>query len=118
MKTLTSSLLLAIFTLTTQVSLATGNESATLNSIIQECERQMLSGVCFAQTERNYPGDNETILLSGAGRVSRKIYYEIMKKYNIKNPSDISMCKFALRKITLYPGSDYEKISRAMWTPK
>ena len=58
-----------------------------------------------------------TILISGAGRVPYKAYSEYTDKINDKNPNDFSMCYLARHYMMTNPGSDQDKIARALWKP-
>lgn len=86
-------------------------------SVASECAKQMAMGVCMATPDRSSVTPGQTMLIAGMGRVQYSAYLDYMDKYNPANPSDPAMCDLALTHMTASPGSDHDKIARALWTP-
>lgn len=102
------------------IDCSVGNALETLASpmdIRAECVRQMAAGICISKPTSSNLKPRQTILLSGAGKVSYAAYLDYVEKYNIKSPTDTSMCDLAWHYMQTAPGSDHDKIARAMWTP-
>lgn len=102
-------------------SCATGHTLEALttpNAIKSECIRQMEAGICISKPTFTSSKAGQTILISGAGRVSYAAYLDYVEKYNIKSPTDTAMCDLAFFYMKTAPGSDHDKIARAMWTPE
>lgn len=57
------------------------------------------------------------MLIAGIGRVNYSAYIDYMDKYNPAIPSDPAMCTLALEYMTTEPGSDHDKVARALWLP-
>jgi len=87
------------------------------SSVASECAKQMAMGVCMATPDRSTATPGQTMLIAGMGRVQYSAYLDYMDKYNPANPSDPAMCDLALVKMTAEPGSDHDKIARALWQP-
>lgn len=85
--------------------------------VAAECVRQMQIGVCISRPDQSKAAAGRTMILNGAGRVSYAAYADYANKFNILNPNDTSMCQLALFYMKKTPGSDHDKIARAMWTP-
>ncbi len=96
---------------------AAWGQTATTQDIAAECERQMQAGVCLSRPDRTHIPPGQTMLISGAGRVSFAAYADYMDLYDPKNPNDAAMCKLALRYLNTEPQGDHAKIARALWTP-
>ena len=92
-------------------------QSASPSSVASECAKQMAMGVCMATPDRSSVTPGQTMLIAGMGRVQYSAYLDYMDKYNPANPSDPAMCDLALTHMTESPGSDHDKIARALWTP-
>jgi len=90
---------------------------ATPEQVATECERQMSTGICITRPDRSTISPGQTMLLSGFGRVSYSAYLDYLDLYNPKFPSDPAMCRLALHYMKTQPGSDHDKIARAMWSP-
>lgn len=86
--------------------------------VAAECMRQMTLGICYAKPDRTKLQPGQTLLLSGAGRVSASAYLDYLDLYNPEKPGDPAMCVRALKYMTEAPGSEHDKIARAMWTPR
>lgn len=86
--------------------------------VAAECMRQMSLGICYAKPDKSKFKPGQTLLLSGAGRVSVSAYMDYLNLYNPKNPNDPAMCAKALKYMNEEPGSEHDKIARAMWTPQ
>jgi hypothetical protein len=91
--------------------------SITPRQVEIECERQMSMGICFTRVERSTISPEKTMVISGAGRVLYTAYLDYIDKYDANNPKDFSMCRLALYYMVKKPGSDHDKIARAMWSP-
>lgn len=85
--------------------------------VVTECKRQMSAGICQTRPDRSTITPGETMLLSGVGRVSYSAYIDYMELYNSKDPTDFAMCLLAQHYMSEQPGSDHDKIARALWTP-
>jgi len=83
--------------------------------VASECVRQMSLGICMATPDRSTPG--QTMLIAGVGRVQYSAYIDYMDLYNPALPSDPAMCDLALTYMETAPGSDHDKVARALWTP-
>jgi hypothetical protein len=83
--------------------------------VASECVRQMAMGICMATPDRSTPG--QTMLIAGVGRVQYSAYIDYMDLYNPALPSDPAMCDLALTYMETAPGSDHDKVARALWTP-
>jgi len=92
-------------------------QPATPEQVASECVRQMSMGICSARPDRSTIAPGQTMLISGVGRVSYSAYLDYMDLYNEKVPSDPAMCDLALYHMTTSPGSDHDKVARALWTP-
>lgn len=90
----------------------------TPRAVASECVRQMESGLCLSRPEESSSSRNEDFILSGVGVVRYSAYREYLDLYDIKRPTDTAMCDLAYKKMITQPGSDYDKIARALWTPK
>jgi hypothetical protein len=91
--------------------------AASPEQVAAECTRQMSLGICMTKVERSSITPGQTMLLSGVGRVSYAAYLDYVDLNNPKLPTDPAMCQLALRHMTQSPGSDHDKIARALWTP-
>ena len=90
--------------------------AASPEQIAAECIRQMSLGICMTKVDRGSVAPGQTMLLSGVGRVSYAAYLDYVELNNPKSPSDPAMCQLALRHMKQSPGSDHDKIARALWT--
>jgi hypothetical protein len=90
---------------------------ATPEQVVSECISQMQMGVCRARPDRAMIAPGQTMLISGVGRVSYAAYADYMDLFNEAVPSDPEMCDLAMHYMTTTPGSDHDKIARALWTP-
>ena len=79
--------------------------------------RQMEMGICRSVPDVSGASAPRTVLLAGVGRVSYAAYMDYMRLYDRKNPHDTAMCRLALRYMRSEPGSDHDKIARALWSP-
>lgn len=93
-------------------------QAATPQAIAAECVRQMDAGVCVSRPDRTKIVPGQTLLISGAGRVSYTAYADYMDLYKPSNPGDTAMCQLALRYLNTEPLGDHAKIARALWTPQ
>ena len=85
--------------------------------VSQECVKQMQAGICMAIPDRSAVTPGQQMLIAGVGRVNYSAYLDYMDKYNPAMPSDPAMCDLALTKMTAEPGSDHDKVARALWQP-
>ena len=92
--------------------------AASIDETVAECIRQMKLGVCITKNTNSSSNLDSTILISGIGRVSNKAYSEYASKVNYNNPNDFSMCYLAGKYMKNSPGSDHDKIARALWSPR
>lgn len=90
--------------------------AASPEQVAAECMRQMSLGICMTKVDRGSVSPGQTMLLSGVGRVSYAAYLDYVELNNPKSPSDPAMCQLALRHMKQSPGSDHDKIARALWT--
>jgi hypothetical protein len=100
--------------------LATGGACAqgiTPLQVQQECVRQMEIGICRTVPDAASIPANKTMLIAGVGRVSYAAYMDYLKLFDKKKPFDTAMCRLALHYMTTAPGTDHDKIARALWTP-
>lgn len=74
-------------------------------------------GICRGVPDPSLAGPGKTMLIAGVGRVSYAAYMDYLKLFDKKNPSDTAMCRLARRYMTTSPGSDHDKIARALWSP-
>ena len=91
---------------------------ATPVQVTQECIRQMSLGICMTIPDRSILAPGATLLFSGLGRLDAFAYQDYADLYNPVTPTDPAMCELALYKMSNAPGSDHDKIARALWTPK
>jgi hypothetical protein len=77
----------------------------------------MSLGICMARVVEADVPPGQSMLLSGAGRVSYAAYLDYARLNNPQSPGDPAMCQLALRHMTQSPGGDHDKIARALWTP-
>lgn len=98
-------------------ALAFSPSQVSPSAVASECAKQMAMGVCMATPDRSSVTPGQTMLIAGMGRVQYSAYLDYMDKYNPANPSDPAMCGLALEKMTAEPGSDHDKIARALWQP-
>lgn len=103
-----------LFSLLISISTCYG---ATPEQIATECKNQMSLGICLTKREKSTIEKGATMILSGIGKVSMQAYYDYVTMYDVKNPQDNSMCNLALFYMKNSPGSDHDKIARALWTP-
>jgi hypothetical protein len=106
-------LILIIALLSTQAF----SQPATPEQVASECITQMTMGVCRARPDRAMIAPGQTMLISGVGRVSYAAYADYMDLFNEAVPTDPAMCDLAMHYMTTTPGSDHDKIARALWTP-
>jgi len=92
-------------------------QPATPEQVASECISQMQIGVCRARPDRAMIAPGQTMLISGVGRVSYAAYADYMDLFNEAVPSDPAMCDLALTYMETAPGSDHDKVARALWTP-
>ena len=92
-------------------------QPATPEQVASECISQMTMGVCRARPDRAMIAPGQTMLISGVGRVSYAAYADYMDLFNEAVPTDPAMCDLAMHYMTATPGSDHDKIARALWTP-
>lgn len=85
--------------------------------VASECVRQMSMGICMATPDRASITPGQTMLIAGVGRVQYSAYLDYMDLYNPALPSDPAMCDLALTYMETAPGSDHDKVARALWTP-
>ena len=71
----------------------------------------------MAIPDRSAVTPGQQMLIAGVGRVNYSAYLDYMDKYNPAMPSDPAMCDLALTKMTAEPGSDHDKVARALWQP-
>lgn len=86
-------------------------------SVAAECTKQMAAGICMAIPDHSSVAPGQQMLIAGIGRVNYSAYIDYMDKYNPAIPSDPAMCKLALEYMTTEPGSDHDKVARALWLP-
>ena len=96
---------------------ATTANAFTPQQVSQECVKQMAVGICMAIPDRSAVTPGQQMLIAGVGRVNYSAYLDYMDKYNPAMPSDPAMCDLALTKMTAEPGSDHDKVARALWQP-
>ena len=89
----------------------------TPQQVSGECVKQMAAGICMAIPDRSAVTPGQQMLIAGVGRVNYSAYLDYMDKYNPLMPSDPAMCDLALTKMTAEPGSDHDKVARALWQP-
>ena len=90
---------------------------ATPVQVSQECIRQMSLGICMPIPDRSILAPGAARLFSGLGRLDAFAYQDYADLYNPITPTDPAMCELALYKMSNAPGSDHDKIARALWTP-
>jgi hypothetical protein len=92
-------------------------QGVTPLQVEQECVRQMEMGICRGVLDPALAAPGRTMLIAGVGRVSYAAYMDYLKLYDKKKPMDTAMCHLARRYMTTEPGSDHDKIARALWSP-
>lgn len=92
-------------------------QGVTPLQVEQECVRQMEIGICRSVPDPAVSAPGRTMLIAGVGRVSWAAYMDYLKLYDKKRPSDTAMCRLARHYMTTEPGSDHDKIARALWSP-
>jgi hypothetical protein len=92
-------------------------EVVSTQELVAECTRQMEAGVCLSRPDRTQIQPGQTLLISGAGRVSYAAYADYMDLFDPKNPNDAAMCQLALRYLSAEPHGEHAQVARALWTP-
>lgn len=80
----------------------------SVDSLVAECERQMVMGVCTAQIDRTEYPPNATILIAGVGRIPLDSYLKIRN-------ADTQMCTLARAYCTKDPEGGECKTAKALW---
>lgn len=92
-------------------------QGVTPQQVEQECVRQMEAGICRGVPDPALATPGRTMLIAGVGRVSGAAYMDYLKLWDKKKPMDTAMCRLARHYMTTEPGSDHDKIARALWSP-
>lgn len=92
-------------------------QGVTPQQVEQECVRQMEMGICRSVPDAALATPGRTMLIAGVGRVSYAAYMDYLKLYDKKKPLDTAMCHLARHYMVTEPGSDHDKIARALWSP-